>query len=263
MAALVIYGTCVEPYRIELHHVWIQDAYLGKVLGNKSVVHLSDLHIGRIGRREQSLLKILEELAPDVVFLTGDYVQWKGDYAAAVDFLSRLKATTGIWAVMGDYDYSSSRKSCLFCHDEGSPRPSSRHSVRFLRDTVEAVTLKEGTFRVEGLDIRNEMSSAPETRVRTPGNGKPHIILSHTPLVFDQIDSREDVLILAGDTHGGQIPLPSWLLMVMGYRKNALYSEGLFERGKKRMFVSRGIGTSHIPIRIFRRPEVVVLHFRQ
>jgi predicted MPP superfamily phosphohydrolase len=67
--------------------------------------------------------------------------------------------------------------------------------------------------------------------------------------------------MLAGDTHGGQVPLPAWFLRIAGYDKNVLYNQGLFEEGGKKMFVSRGIGTSHIPIRLFRKPEIVVLHF--
>lgn len=55
-----------------------------------------------------------------IFFLTGDYVWWEDDYEPALDFLSRLKANTGIWAVMGDYDYSISRKCCLFCHEKES-----------------------------------------------------------------------------------------------------------------------------------------------
>jgi len=243
--------------------VWIEDEYLGKMLGKKVVVQLSDLHIGQIGRRERALLKILEELAPDIIFLTGDYVQWTGDYSGAVTFLSRLDAKIGIWAVMGDYDYSSSRKSCIFCHKEGTSDLSPRHSVRFLRDTVEAVTLTDGTLWVWGLDFKSLMALPSEGEVQVPACGKPLIVLSHSPLLFDRIDGRQDVLVLAGDTHGGQVPLPSGLLMLMGYRKNALYSEGFFEKGRKKMFVSRGIGTSHFPIRICRRPEVVVLHFRR
>jgi predicted MPP superfamily phosphohydrolase len=47
----------------------------------------------------------------------------------------------------------------------------------------------------------------------------------------------------------------------MGYKKTALYCEGIFKNGYKKMFVSRGIGTSHFPIRLFRQPEVVVFHF--
>jgi predicted MPP superfamily phosphohydrolase len=90
LIGLIIYGVWIEPDRIEVHHVWIHDRYLGKVLDKKIVVQLSDLHIKRIGSREQGILKILNELKPDFIFLTGDYVKWKGDYEAALTFLSKL-----------------------------------------------------------------------------------------------------------------------------------------------------------------------------
>jgi hypothetical protein len=97
---LIIYGVWIEPYQIEVHHVWIRDEYLGKVLEKKIVVQLSDLHVRKIGRREEKVLEILEELKPDIIFLTGDYVKWKGDYKGALTFLSQLKAKIGIWAIL-------------------------------------------------------------------------------------------------------------------------------------------------------------------
>jgi predicted MPP superfamily phosphohydrolase len=57
------------------------------------------------------------------------------------------------------------------------------------------------------------------------------------------------------------VPLPGWFWELIGYEKTARYSHGLFREGNKMLYVSRGIGTSHFPIRLLRRPEVVVLHF--
>ncbi len=259
----IIYGVRIEPYQLEVHHVRIRDKYLGKVLGQKVVIQLSDLHIGKIGRREQAVLRILGELKPDFIFLTGDYVQWDGDYKAALIFLSHLKATMGIWAVMGDYDYSRSRQSCFFCHEEGTGTPSRRHMVKFLRNTVEQVNLPGGPLFVGGVDVTGEGDlSSPGGSFLQEVKG-PAIILSHNPLSFKFLNDSQNVLMLAGDTHGGQIPLPAWLFGILGHEKNARYSQGLFEVRQKKMFVSRGIGTSHLPIRIFRRPEVVILHFQQ
>ncbi len=258
---LTAYGVWIEPYRIEVSHVWIQDAYWGKILEKKVLVQLSDLHIGKIGSREQRVLRILDGLRPDFIFLTGDYVKRKGDYKAALSFLARLKARTGIWAVMGDYDYSSPRKSCLFCHDEGSAHPARSHAVRFLKDSVVSVRLPKGPLRIAGIDMKEEQALSRRGKLGDLGKNGPVLVLSHSPLAFDLFSEDQDVLILAGDTHGGQIPLPSWLLSAIGYRKNALYSQGLFVKGNKRMFVNRGIGTSHLPLRLFRRPEITVLHF--
>ncbi len=260
---VVFYGIWVEPYEVEIHHVWIQDSGLGHILGDKVLVQLSDLHSWSIGSREKRVLEIVNQLNPDIIFLTGDYVPWKGDYCVALNFIAQLRAKIGIWAIMGDYDYSNSRKSCLFCHKEGSGKPIVSHNVRFLRDDSEVLHFPEGSVRLVGIDGKYPDSSEVNRVFSGLNNDLPMIVLCHNPLLFDKLPNDRHIVMLSGDTHGGQVPLPDWFFGIMGYEKNALYNQGLFERAKKRMFVSRGIGWSHLPIRIFRRPEVVVLHFKQ
>ena len=257
---LLIYGIWIEPYQVDVHHLQIKGAGINKVLKDKIAVHLSDLHIIKIGKREKKILKILDDLKPDLIFLTGDYVGWDGDYEPALTFLSSLKAKIGVWAVMGDYDYSSSRKSCLFCHEQGSGKFTERHKVRFLRNEMELDSLPDGYAWLGGSDPGAEFNYITNEGIRFLEEKTPSIILSHSPLIFDLVFDQ-DVLILAGDTHGGQIPFPSWLWGILGYEKSALYNQGLFQKGQKRMYVSRGIGTSHFPIRILCPPELVVLHF--
>ena len=257
---LLIYGIWIEPYQVDVHHLQIKGAGINKVLKDKIAVHLSDLHIIKIGKREKKILKILDDLKPDLIFLTGDYVGWGGDYELALTFLSSLKAKIGVWAVMGDYDYSSSRKSCLFCHEQGSGKFTERHKVRFLRNEMELDGLPDGYAWLGGSDPEAEFNYMTNEEIRFLEEKTPSIILSHSPLIFDFVFDQ-DVLILAGDTHGGQIPFPSWLWGILGYEKSALYNQGLFQKGQKRMYVSRGIGTSHFPIRILCPPELVVLHF--
>jgi predicted MPP superfamily phosphohydrolase len=260
--AMIVYGIMIEPNQVKINHVWIRDGSLEKILGGKVVVQLSDLHIRKIGKREQKVLEIMNALRPDLVLLTGDYVTWGGDHAAALSFLARLKANIGVWAVMGDYDYSRSRKSCIFCHEEGSGKPTRQHSVRFLKDSMDLVSLPEGSLCIAGVDGEGDYFFSSDKSFAHLEGKIPTIILSHNPLNFDLIKDDRNLLMLAGDTHGGQVPLPNWLFSIMGYKKNALYSQGLFEKGQKKMFVSHGIGTSHLPIRFFRPPEVVVFHFK-
>lgn len=257
---VIVYGMCIEPYRVEIKNLQINDSGLSKVLQGKKAFHISDLHISKIGKRENKILNLIEQLQPDMIFLTGDYVTWDGNYASAITFLSKLKAKMGVWAVMGDYDYSSSRKSCLFCHEQGTGRPTTRHNVTFLRNDTEPIRLSNGDIWLVGIDPGSAHIDSAHTPTRLL-NKNPAILLSHNPLIFNSIDNKQDVLILAGDTHGGQIPLPAWLWGILGYKKNAGYNQGLFQEGIKKMYVSRGIGTSHLPIRLLCPPELVVIHF--
>jgi uncharacterized protein len=253
-------GVYREPNEIVIHHQTIQDPALAKVLKDRVVVQLSDLHLQSIGRHEERLLTLLDQLAPDLLLLTGDYVRWKENYDPALQFLARLRAHIGIWAVMGDYDYSDSRRSCLFCHEQGSPKPPTRHRVHFLRNACVEISIGEQKLRLIGID-RDQGSFHPQGRPKSIPLHGPALVLCHNPLTYDLVHPDQPVVLLAGDTHGGQIPLPSFLWSWIGYEKNARFNAGLFKAPFKQMYVSRGLGISHVPFRLFCPPEVVVLHF--
>ena len=231
------------------------------MLKGKTAVHLSDLHVKSIGRKERKILKIINRLDPDFIFLTGDYVPWEGEYTPALSFFSKLRAKKGIWAVMGDYDYSDSRRSCLFCHFEGTGQKTKAHNVHFMRNTFKAISMKGKSIKIGGADPGGygwEEFSKSLPAMRSNG---PLVLLSHSPLAFENITENTTVLVLSGDTHGGQVIMPGWIYRITGYQKNLRYNQGFFEEGQKMMYVSRGVGTSHLPFRFLRRPEVVVLHF--
>jgi uncharacterized protein len=261
IVAVTVYGFGIEPGRIAITHIDLTGTGIHPVLKGKTAVHLSDLHIFRIGAREDRVLAHIAALKPDLIFLTGDYVEWNGDYAPALEFLSRLEAPLGVWAVLGDYDYSDSRKSCLFCHLPGSGELTNRHGVKFLRNAFQDLELDGGTVRIAGIDSDFDRAFTLPGTHGMAALDLPAILLLHNPLQFDDLDPELEILVLAGDTHGGQIPLPGFVWKILGYQKNAKYERGMFREGRKTMYVSRGVGTSHLPIRILRPPELVVFSF--
>jgi uncharacterized protein len=253
VACVSIYGFFIEPENIEVTHLWPDSPVLKSKLKGKTAIHLSDFHTAGIGSKEKQVLGILNDIKPDFIFLTGDYVKWDGDYETTMKFMARLKAKDGVYAAMGDYDYSNSRKNCLFCHENGSGKFTGQHHVKFLRNNRTDVLLPGGRLTIAGVDDKDE-----DKKYDISG---ADIILSHSPLFFDNVDTNSHALVLSGDTHGGQIPLPAWIWSILGYEKNARYECGLFKKRNKMMYVSRGFGTSHLRFRFLRRPEVVVLHF--
>ena len=255
-----IYGFFIEPYLVSVNRIYIPLPPGWELLKGKTAVHLSDLHVRGIGRRERRISEIIERVDPDFIFLTGDYVKWEGDYASALTFLSQLKSKKGIWAVMGDYDYSNSRKSCLFCHDHKRGKPPSRSHVTFLRNSFDKVSLPGGDVWIGGIDPYGVDSISSCDDFLKGKEENPVILLSHSPLIFDHFNGDTRFLMLSGDTHGGQVWLPRWVYKFAGYEKNVKYNQGICTENKKIWYVTRGIGMSHVPLRIFRRPEINVMH---
>jgi len=155
-----LYGFQVGPDQVEISHVYIENSALAKVLEHKVLVHISDLHIDNLGAQEEKVLEVLNHLKPDLIFLTGDYVRWNSDYEPALSFLAKLIARVRILAVMGDYDYSNSRKSCLFCHEPGTGNPTKRHQVKFLRNGIEKGELDGEAFWIGGIDGEGDRDPA-------------------------------------------------------------------------------------------------------
>jgi len=252
----------IEPGSIHVTHLSFDSDWVPPALKGLTAVHLTDLHITRFGPQEQELLCILRHVEPDFIFLTGDYIDWDGEVENALHFLSLLNAKIGVWAVLGDYDYSANRNSCRFCHEGTGGLPTTSHSsVHFLRNSEESVHTGKGWITIAGAD-RDASCQGLGKPESVGSSDRFHILLSHDPLLFDALEGNAGVLVLAGDTHGGQVPLPSWLWGLLGYKKNARYNQGLFERGGRKMYVSRGIGTSHLPVRFLRPPECAVIQFR-
>ena len=77
----------------------------------------------------------------------------------------------------------------------------------------------------------------------------------------DKFSDKDKIFMFAGDTHGGQVKFPLWLFKLQGYKKNVKYNYGVFKKGNKTMYVTRGTGTSHFKFRLFCPPEIAVFEF--
>ena len=89
-------------------------------------------------------------------------------------------------------------------------------------------------------------------------HGIPSILLSHSPRIFEEAVSENINLVLAGDTHGGQVGIP-FLVKMSAYANRDKYLKGLFEEKTTKMYVNRGIGTKTLALRFFCRPEISVI----
>ncbi len=240
--ALLVDGFFVEPYAIEVTHYRL-NALLHPPL---KIAHLSDLHTSGLGRRERKMLAVLEAERPDVIVITGDIITGRGSYEAARPVLEKLHAPLGVWVVHGNWEVWRPKR-----HDHAFFESGGVHLL-----VNEGHALRPDVW-LAGLDDPWTARARPDAALAGAPPGAFVILLFHSPFYFDYIAGSAN-LVLAGHTHGGQVCLPYlgplWLPGGCGR-----FLEGWYEARGSRMYVSRGLGMSVLPVRFLSRPELTFL----
>lgn len=240
--AAVVDGFLIEPYRIEVTHSYVP-ALLTQPL---KIAHLTDLHTSGLGRRELLLLKLLDAERPDVIVISGDTLTTGFSYDRIRPLLSRLHAPLGVWLVRGNWENGAPlRNEHAFYSQLG---------VQFLLN--EARPIRPGVW-LAGLDDLSTGTPNFEAAIRNVPPGAYLITAFHAPGFFDRVAGRTP-LVLAGHTHGGQVRLP-FVPVFWRPHGSGRYLEGWYNENGSRMYVSRGIGTSTLPIRFRCRPELAII----
>lgn len=248
------YVLCIEPFWIRIKEVTVTDEPFSLFFNTYKTVLISDIHASKIGLRERFLIKKINEISPDIILLAGDYVAWGGDYDKSFALLSRLKAPIGIFGVLGDSDYQNSRKACQFCHTF-NPNVKAL-SVHFLRNETIYLSFKKSQIAISGVELFGKDLSESEEILRR-NCGLPEIVLSQKQVALSELPDRP-IFVLSGDTHGGQVYMPEKIWHKFFSLSKGNIRVGLMEKGKRKLFVTCGIGTDHIPIRFLCPPEIIV-----
>jgi predicted MPP superfamily phosphohydrolase len=224
---------------------------------------LSDLHVGSPHIDVKHLEFIVETTnaqKPDLVLLLGDYVA-DGYYEAVppttiAPILGRLSAKHGVFAVLGEHDWRTG--------DSSVQDALKRAGIRVLRNQAMAVRpAKDRRFWIVGLtDPASRERPNYAKAARTIPRGEPVFAMMHNPVEIDRIPASVTASF-AGHTHGGLINIPyaDHAKLVPADTDKSL-ARGLIRIGRKTLFVSSGIGSSSIPVRINLRPEIAIVTIR-
>ena len=239
----------------ETHHLALtrHSVQIPKLSAPLRVVQLTDLHRSWCVS-ERFIAKIVAEtnaLRPDLILLTGDFVTKSSGYAdSCMRPLAQLRAPMGRLAVLGNHDY--------WCdHNTGAPVIAAHLAdigVELL--TNRSVRLSHN-LRIVGVDDGAAgQPNLPEAFAQVEPN-EAVLAMTHNPLLFPLMAAYPCVTF-AGHTHGGQIDVP--LLTSALFRGNARFLRGWYRQpdAPGSLYVSRGLGTVHIPLRINSTPEIAL-----
>ncbi len=239
---LTIYCFCLEPYHLESSFHAVSIGASGKSL---LLAHVTDLHTHGLGVLEQKLIDSLRSQKPDVIIITGDIATPGGIAKGYQEVLSEIKAPLGVYFVQGNWEYWEPVKELRQILKKSGivDLTNKHHQIK-------------GNLWLVGLD--DEFAGSPQvsTYEGVPAEAKV-ISIFHSPVLFNSIKSKTD-LAFAGHSHGGQIRIP-FIGPLWTPEGTDKYESGWFEEGHAKMYVSRGIGTSILPIRFNCRPEVAFI----
>jgi predicted MPP superfamily phosphohydrolase len=251
----LVYAQCFEPYWLE---VTTHRALVEGLGGELRVVHLSDLHMDEDTESwAEDVLEAVSGAQPDLILLTGDYINSRVYAGKLTGFLQRLLDIAGegrVFAVTGNFEACTGISSDIT--DAGVP---------LLDGVVVTHTRRSAALQIAGIgfhDFRTSEDLLREVAAQLDPS-VPSVLLHHMPDLAESEGIQAFDWVFCGHTHGGQVRLPFYGALITLSRHGKKYEAGLYDLGgKTQMYVSRGLGTEPTPrilrVRFLCRPEVAV-----
>ena len=246
-AGAITHGYWYERFHIGLTAETLEVSGLPRALSGLRLGFITDLHRSDTVTHDliDSAVQLLMAQSPDLIILGGDYVTW-GDrrfVGPAAEALAPLSAPHGVFAILGNHD-----------NDHDMPPALTAKGFVVLRDARTRLTIRGETLDLAG--VRYWTRKASEIAYVLRGAAPNVILLAHTPMRLIEAAALAVPLVLSGHTHGGQIVLPG--IGAIAAREFPVIA-GAGRRENTRIFVSRGVGTVYVPVRLNCPPEVALL----
>jgi len=268
-AAGAAFGALVERNRYGVRELDLPVPGLHPDLEGFRIVQVSDLHVSPFlsPREAGRVIDMANELKADLAVFTGDLISELGDpLDEAIRQLIRLRADSGVFGCMGNHEQYVGCRNYL-------ERAANRAGLVFLRAAATRIRRGQAILNLVGVDYqrnaeRGRYLADTEGLVVSGTPGASNILLSHNPDVFPTAIKRGFQAVLSGHTHGGQVNVEILHQNINPARFRTPFTSGLYRHGLSgavpgSCFVTNGIGTIGMPIRLGAPPEIALLRLRR
>jgi uncharacterized protein len=241
------YGVTYERHHIGVTEAALPVSGLPPPLEGLRIGFLTDIHHSQTVPAADVVraVAMVSALKPDLIVLGGDYVTFgdRGYVEPVAELLGPLNAPYGVFAILGNHD-----------DDREMPAALTRQRIQVLRDARTRLEIRGEGLELAGIrfwtrrpaDIARVLRRASDTT----------LLLAHDPRRLDEAAALNVPAVLSGHTHGGQVVVPG--LGAIAKRRFPVLA-GLARRENTSLFVSRGVGTVYVPVRINCPPEVALV----
>lgn len=250
----VLYPTVIEPNWVQVERLEMTLPNLSPAFENYRVVHLTDIHADdwMTPTRLRSLVQRVNQLDPDLVALTGDFVTIQPElYGETLAELQQLTPKDGTFAVLGNHDHWS--------NPQVVNQSLAEANVITLGNKVQSIVRDGENLAIAGVDdVWVGKDNLDLVLAQLPRKGA-HILLAHEPDFANQSAATKAFdLQLSGHAHGGQVKLP-----FLGAPKLPPYGRqypfGLYDVQGMKQYTGRGVGMVSPRVRLNARPEITVI----
>jgi uncharacterized protein len=259
---LLWYGTAVEPFKLSLTHLEVATDRLAPEFEPIRLLHITDLHVEYLTKREAQVLAFVEQSKPDLIVISGDYVNLSYNrdpqtLAQVQDLLAQIQAPYGVFATLGSPPVDLR---------ETVPPLFAGLPVVLMRGEWQKVGLGNGRFlTIIGLDCTHDLPTDRDRLaklVATAPNGSPQLLLYHSPEIMPEAVEHGLDLYLCGHTHGGQVRLPLIGPLLTSSQLGRRFVMGLYKMERTHLYISRGIGLEGLSaprVRFLCPPEMTLV----
>ncbi len=260
-SAVYLWSMVREPFALNMSQLSIPSPGLPDHAPPLRLLHLSDLHVERLTRREGYLLQLIEQARADLIVITGDYLNlsYVNEPTARAEVrkvLAKLNAPYGVYATLGSPPVDPR---------ETTPSLFEGTAIRLLRDEVAVLTLPDDrTLSLIGMDCDHELTGDAHVfeaiiKLAPPNSAK--VLLYHSPELMPVVQQYPVDLYLCGHTHGGQVRLPFYGAILTSSALGKRYEMGRYTENNTTLYISRGIGLEGLSaprMRLLCPPEIIL-----
>ncbi len=254
-----IWGIVIEPYcLLDIDKRKVELETWDSNLNGFKIAVIGDFHASAGAFEMARIQRAVEETnaqKPDVILIIGDFVNGKfystnADVKTYSKVLSKLSAPYGVYGIFGNHDAKLGIKAVM--------EIIKRTNIKMLSDSGVEISTPKGKFYIAGLSDYYSDNYSYGKAFRNTTKGFPIILMAHSPSLFYEIP-KEATLTVVGHTHGGQIRLPYIGAVFSNSAMGREFSDGLITKNGKTIYITRGLGTSRVPVRFFCPPQISIL----
>lgn len=239
---------------ISISKISVQSKKLPKNFQGYKIVHLSDFHNKSFFNFGHKVAEKVKGLSPDVIVFTGDLIDSRRyNEEISLDFMKELVKIGPVYYVNGNHEIRTRKFSAL-------EKGLREIGVKVLRNESDSLTKNGEEIYILGIDdpLQKPLKEAVEASMENLEESKFKILLAHKPEYISEYSSYKLDLVFSGHAHGGQMRLPFiGGVIAPGQGIFPKYTNGKYVLDDTTMIVSRGLGNSLFPQRLFNKPEIV------